>query len=102
MGVGWFVVMNFLQPRLMAGAVGLHPIVVLAAVIIGSKVAGVAGAIFGIPIAAVLSSIFLHYLESSGTIATWPARAAKRLEDREGRPVRVPREPQPASRRRVE
>ena len=57
----------------MAGAVGLHPIVVLAAVIIGSKVAGVAGAIFGIPIAAVLSSIFLHYLEIFGNIATWPA-----------------------------
>jgi predicted PurR-regulated permease PerM len=95
MGVGWFVVMNILQPRLMAGAVGLHPIVVLAAVIIGSKVAGVAGAIFGIPIAAVLSSIFLHYLEIFGGDRDVASRAAKRLEDREGRPVRVPREPQP-------
>ncbi len=95
MGVGWFVVMNILQPRLMAGAVGLHPIVVLAAVIIGSKVAGIAGAIFGIPIAAVLSSIFLHYLEIFGSDRDVASRAAKRLEDREGRPVRVPREPQP-------
>ncbi len=95
MFVGWFVVMNILQPRLMAGAVGLHPIVVLAAVIVGSKVAGVAGAIFGIPIAAVLSSIFLHYLEIFGSDRDVASRAAKRLEDRVGRPVRVPREPQP-------
>ena len=95
MGIGWFVVMNILQPRLMAGAVGLHPIVVLAAVIIGSKVAGVAGAIFGIPIAAVISSIFLHYLEIFGSDRDVASRAAKRLKDREGRPVRVPREPQP-------
>ena len=63
--------------------------------IIGSKVAGVAGAIFGIPIAAVLSSIFLHYLEIFGSDRDVASRAAKRLEDRVGRPVRVPREPQP-------
>lgn len=95
MGIGWFAVMNVLQPRLMAGAVGLHPIVVLAAVIVGSKVAGVAGAIFGIPIAAVIASIFFHYLEIFGGEDTVAQRAARRIEQREGRPVRVPREPQP-------
>ena len=30
MGAGWLVVMNVLQPRIMQGAVGIHPIVVLA------------------------------------------------------------------------
>ncbi|HYM82781.1 MAG TPA: AI-2E family transporter [Candidatus Dormibacteraeota bacterium] len=96
MGVGWFVVQNILQPRLMAGAVGLHPIVVLASVIIGSKVAGVAGAIFAIPVAAIIASFFFEYLgrQRSGTVAE---RAARRLEDREGRPVRVPREPVPGA-----
>lgn len=96
MGIGWFVVMNIVQPRLMAGAVGLHPIVVLASVIIGSKVAGVAGAIFAIPVAAIVSAFFFEYLgrQRSGTVAE---RAARRLEDREGRPVRVPREPVPGS-----
>jgi predicted PurR-regulated permease PerM len=93
MMIGWFVVMNILQPRLMANAVGLHPIVVLASVIIGAKVAGVAGAIFGIPIAAVLSSLFFHYLEIFGEDRTVTARAARRVESREGRRVRVPREP---------
>ena len=35
MGIGWFVVMNVLQPRIMQGAVGIHPIVVLGSVLIG-------------------------------------------------------------------
>jgi len=95
MMIGWFIVQNVLQPRLMAGAVGLHPIVVLASVILGAKIAGVAGAIFGIPIAAVLSSLFFHYLEIFGENRTVTARAARRVETREKRPVRVPQEPRP-------
>jgi predicted PurR-regulated permease PerM len=93
-GIGWFVVMNVLQPRLMAGAVGLHPIVVLGSVLVGGKIAGVAGAIFGIPIAAIVTAFFWHYLEeqSGDTIAQ---RAARRVERREGRPIRVPTEPRP-------
>ncbi len=93
-GIGWFVVMNILQPRLMAGAVGLHPIVVLGSVLVGGKIAGVAGAIFGIPIAAIVTAFFWHYLEEqSGETVT--QRAARRVERREGRPVRVPTEPRP-------
>jgi predicted PurR-regulated permease PerM len=94
--VGWFVVMNILQPRIMQGAVGLHPIVVLGSVLVGSKVAGIAGAIFGIPIAAVVSAFFFHVLNLSSTERNVAARAARRLERRGGRPVRVPREPDPA------
>ena len=59
MGIGWIVVMNVLQPRIMQGAVGIHPIVVLGSVLIGSRIAGIPGAIFGIPIAAVLSRVLL-------------------------------------------
>jgi len=93
MGVGWFVVMNVLQPRLMQSAVGIHPIVVLGSVLVGSKIAGVTGAIFGIPIAAVLSAFFFHYLGRSRDYGTVATRAARRVADREGRSVRVPREP---------
>ena len=85
MGIGWFVTMNILQPRLMSGAVGIHPIVVLASVVIGAKIAGIAGAIFGIPIAAVLSAFFFHWfgaVAESGTVAD---RATKRVAAREGR-----------------
>lgn len=95
MGIGWFLVMNVLQPRLMQEAVGLHPIVVLGSVLVGSKVAGIAGAVFGIPVAAVLTSIFRYYFQVFGADRTVTQRAARRLGAREGRAVRVPREPQP-------
>jgi predicted PurR-regulated permease PerM len=95
MAAGWFLTMNVLQPRLMAGAVGIHPIVVLGSVIVGSKVAGVAGAIFGIPIAAVISAFFFHWFERSREGGTVADRATKRLEEREGHPVRRPMEPVP-------
>jgi len=95
MGVGWLLVMNILQPRLMQEAVGIHPIVVLGSVLIGSKIAGVTGAIFGIPIAAVISAFFFHFLVLNREPSPVTTRAAKRVEEREGRPVRVPREPAP-------
>jgi predicted PurR-regulated permease PerM len=93
--VGWFLVMNVLQPRLMEETVGIHPIVVLGSVLVGSKIAGVTGAIFGIPIAAVLSAFFFYYLGQSRDSGPVAERAARRLEAREGRHVRVPREPDP-------
>ena len=95
MGVGWLIVMNALQPRLMQEAVGIHPLVVLGSVLVGSKIAGITGAIFGIPIAAVISAFFFHFLVVSREPSPVAARAAKRIEAREGRPVRVPREPAP-------
>jgi predicted PurR-regulated permease PerM len=95
MGIGWLVVMNVLQPRLMQEAVGIHPIVVLGSVLIGSKIAGITGAIFGIPIAAVISAFFFHFLVISREPSPVATRAAKRIEEREGRTVRIPREPAP-------
>jgi predicted PurR-regulated permease PerM len=95
MGIGWMIVMNVLQPRLMQEAVGIHPIVVLGSVLIGSKIAGITGAIFGIPIAAVLSAFFFHFLVLTREPSPVTTRAARRLEEREGRRVRVPHEPVP-------
>jgi predicted PurR-regulated permease PerM len=95
MGVGWLLVMNVLQPRIMQGAVGIHPIVVLGSVLVGSKIAGIPGAIFGIPIAAVVSAFFFHFLHRTAGDRSVAGRAAKRVSEREGRPVVVPREPTP-------
>ena len=95
MVIGWLLTMNVLQPRLMAGAVGIHPIVVLGSVVVGAKIAGIAGAVFGIPIAAVLSAFFFHWFERSREGGSVADRATKRLEAREGRPVRRPKEPVP-------
>jgi predicted PurR-regulated permease PerM len=96
MAAGWLVVMNVLQPRLMASALRIHPIIVLGSVLVGGKIAGISGAIFGIPIAAVLSAFFLHSIGRNVEAGPVAARAAQRLR-REGRVVRVPREPDPAT-----
>jgi predicted PurR-regulated permease PerM len=95
MGAGWMIVMNVLQPRIMQGAVGIHPIVVLGSVLIGSRIAGIPGAIFGIPVAAVVSSFFFHALHRTVGDRTVAGRAARRVSEREGRAVQVPREPAP-------
>ena len=94
MVAGWFVLMNVIQPRLMAEAVGLHPVVVLGSVMVGSKLAGIPGAIFGIPVAAVIASFFFYYLGRNHDTGSVALRAARRVEEREGRPIRVPRLPQ--------
>jgi predicted PurR-regulated permease PerM len=95
MGIAWFVTMNILSPKLMAGSVGIHPIVVLASVVIGGKIAGIAGAIFGIPIAAVISALFFHWVARSRDHGSVADRATRRVARREGRAVRRPREPVP-------
>ncbi len=94
MGAGWFLTMNIVQPRVMASSVGIHPVVVLVSVLIGLRLQGVVGAIFAIPVAAVISAFFFYYLNrSQGGPRDVTSRAAKRLEEREGRPVRVPTPP---------
>lgn len=94
MWAGWLVVMNVAVPKLMSGAVGVSPLVVLASLLVGAKVAGIPGIIFGLPVAAVISAFFSYYLDRS-TLGprTVAARAAQRVSAREGRPVRVPSPP---------
>ncbi len=57
------LVMNIIAPKVMAESVGLHPLLVFLALLVGIKQAGLAGAIFGVPIAAVVFTavrIFLN------------------------------------------
>jgi predicted PurR-regulated permease PerM len=96
MAVGWFVVMNVLQPRILAESVNIHPVVVLGSVLVGAKLAGATGVIFGIPIAAVLSALFFHWFQRTTEHGPVALRAARLVEARTGQPVRVPREPSPA------
>lgn len=51
------LVLNVIGPRLFGKTVGLPPVVVLAALLIGLAAAGVWGAIFAIPIAGVIAAI---------------------------------------------
>jgi predicted PurR-regulated permease PerM len=51
------VLFNVVLPRIMGRAVGLHPLLVFAALLIGGAVAGPWGVLFGIPLAGVAAAI---------------------------------------------
>jgi predicted PurR-regulated permease PerM len=68
------VIFNVLAPRILSQQVGLHPLLVFFAVLTGARVAGVWGAIFGVPIVAVLSTMISFYR------ANQEERAARLLE----------------------
>jgi len=57
------IIANVLVPRLMSDALGLHPLMVFAAILLSVKVAGFWGAFFGIPIAGVIWAMFKFFYE---------------------------------------
>ena len=73
------VLVNWLQPRLMRGALGLHPILVLVGLLLGAQVAGVWGALFGIPVIAV-AWVFVSYVVF-GTLPNAALPERERLAD---------------------
>jgi predicted PurR-regulated permease PerM len=50
-----------LAPRILSRQIGLHPLLVFFAVLTGARVAGVWGAIFGVPIVAVFTTMLSFY-----------------------------------------
>src|ERR1700730_6198076 len=68
------VIFNVLAPRILSRQVGIHPLLVFFAVLTGARIAGVWGAIFGVPIVAVLVTMISFYR------ATKEERAARLLE----------------------
>lgn len=89
----FFVVMqlienNVLAPRITGGAVGLHPVVALLAIVVGADLGGVVGALFAVPIAGVASVL---------TAAVWKGwRGEPIVVDRGGMRFRLPRKRQAA------
>lgn len=73
------VLVNWLQPRLMRGALGLHPILVLVGLLLGAQLAGVWGALFGIPVIAVIW-VFVSYF-AFGTLPNAALPETERLTD---------------------
>jgi predicted PurR-regulated permease PerM len=63
MAVGWLVMQNIISPRVMGTAVGLNPLIVLAAVFLGGAIAGPLGAVFGVPILAAIATVFVAWLD---------------------------------------
>ncbi|MGH2462049.1 MAG: AI-2E family transporter [Candidatus Limnocylindria bacterium] len=54
------VMVNILQPKIMQESLGLHPILLFVGLLVGVQIAGLWGALFGIPILAVIV-IFVNY-----------------------------------------
>jgi len=70
------LVLQIIRPKLMGKSVGLHPLWVLAAFFVGSRAAGIWGALFSVPIAAIVQSVVqLYYYRITGRPRS-PALAA--------------------------
>ena len=54
------VMLNVVSPRIMSKSVGIHPIFVFLALLLGSKIAGFWGVLLGVPVASVINT-FIHY-----------------------------------------
>lgn len=72
------VTFNVIAPKVMSENLGMHPLLVFAALLIGGRLAGIAGAIFGVPIAAVLWAMLRQVLSHSryGQLASERSAAA--------------------------
>ena len=58
------ILVNAIQPRLLREGVGLHPILVIVALLVGSQVAGLWGAIFGIPFVAIVNLLLRYIIDT--------------------------------------
>ncbi|MGH2459776.1 MAG: AI-2E family transporter [Chloroflexota bacterium] len=63
------LVMNVIAPMVMSETMGLHPLLVFLALLVGIKQAGVVGAIFGVPVAAVIVAAIRIFLYRWSVIA---------------------------------
>ena len=69
------VLENVVKPRIIGGAVGIHPLVVIASVLVGTAAAGFWGAVFGIPFGA------LVYFAIRAAYTRWVSVAGKTETD---------------------
>jgi predicted PurR-regulated permease PerM len=58
------ILFQLIGPRIYSTQVGMHPLAVFAAVLTGSRLAGIWGAVFGVPVLAVLLSMYSFYRAS--------------------------------------
>lgn len=58
---------NFITPRIMGDAIGIHPVIVLIAILVGLKAAGIIGVLFAIPIFGVINVTLKFFLTRAST-----------------------------------
>ena len=81
---------NVLVPRIMGGTTGVHPLWVLFATLAATALYGIVGAIFAVPIVAIISAAW-RYLRETLVFEPWGKVPLKELPA--GVPVAVPAEP---------
>ncbi len=59
------IIANVVLPRILSSALGMHPLLVFAAILLSIKIAGFWGAFFGVPIAGVLWAMFKFFYEGA-------------------------------------
>jgi predicted PurR-regulated permease PerM len=96
--VGWVVIQNIVYPRVMGTAVGLNPLVVLAAVFVGGALAGPLGAVFGVPVVAAVASVFMVWLDHVRPERDLPPPRKRPVRRKTRRPKPSPAPATPAGR----
>ena len=64
--LGWIIGIhlleaNFLNPKIMGNAAKIHPVLVVFALIAGEHSYGLVGALFAVPVASIIQTIFMYY-----------------------------------------
>lgn len=62
---------NIMAPKIVGGMVGLHPVFIIVALIIGGKFGGLFGMVLAIPIAATIKLLFNQWYINTGKDDTW-------------------------------
>ena len=76
------VVLNVISPRIMSSAIGIHPIFVFLALLLGSRIAGFWGVFLAVPVAGIVNTFFRYgYEVAKGRRAR--TEAATLIEERE-------------------
>ena len=76
--LGQWLILQLLAPRIMGDHMGVNPLILFAALLLGAKLGGVWGAFFGAPIAAVATAMFERLLHAvHREIRVIPARARR-------------------------
>ncbi len=88
----WFIVVHIIEgdvvgPRIMGKAVGIHPAVAILALVAGSELFGLWGALFGAPIAGLLQATVMAAFKEYKTANAPPQVVARELESVEPEPL---------------
>jgi predicted PurR-regulated permease PerM len=86
---------NVLVPRIMGSSVGVHPLWVLFATLAATALYGVVGAVFAVPIVAIITAV-LRYLRGTLLFERWGKAAITEVVIEEGEPESAAPDEEPA------